>query len=69
MDRQDMIRRFSQKNGSLFINRKEIAECMGFKDSHLVGWIISGLERTKEGKRYYIPDVVGRIMSETEVKG
>ena len=68
MDRQDMIRRFKQETGSYFINRKQLTTLMGRNNPHQVDWILSGLERTKDGKLYYIPDVVSRIIANTEVK-
>ena len=68
MDKQDMIRRFTQKSGSYFMNRTELAECMGRTNPHQVDWILSGLERTANGKLYYIPDIVQRIKEGAEVK-
>lgn len=69
MERQDMIRRFRQEmNGSYFINRKELANLMGRRNPHQVDWILSGLERVSDGKLYYIPDVVGKILGGTEVR-
>lgn len=50
------------------MNRTELAECMGRSNPHQVDWILSGLERTANGKLYYIPDIVQRIKEGVEIK-
>ena len=74
MDKQDMIRRMSgfvrdtmKESGETvfgapqFVTRKQVATFMGKKDPHQIDWALSGLERTADGKMYYIPDVVDAI--------
>jgi hypothetical protein len=68
MEAKEMAKRLSQATGSLFVTRKELAVAMGRTDSHQVDWILSGLERTKVGKLYYVGDIAEKITSETEVK-
>lgn len=68
MEKQDIVKRLQQITGSLFINRSELAKALGRKDPHQVDWILSGLERIKMGKLYYIPDVVERILREVETR-
>jgi hypothetical protein len=80
MDRQDMIRKMSgfvketmNKGGETvfgapqFIIRGQLAAFMGKKDPHKIDWILSGLERTVDGKMYYIPDVVDAIRRGSEI--
>ena len=80
MDRQDMIRKMSgfvketmNKGGETvfgapqFIIRGQLAAFMGKKDPHKIDWILSGLERTVDGKMYYIPDVVDAISRGSEI--
>ena len=74
MDKQDMIRRMSgfvrdtmKESGETvfgapqFVTRKQVASFMGKKDPHQIDWALAGLERTVDGKMYYIPDVVDAI--------
>lgn len=68
MNKQDMIKRFRQEAGSLFVTRGQLACIMGYRDPHSVEPLLVGLERVTKGKLYYIPDVVERIKEGSEFR-
>lgn len=60
MLKTDVERALRTHIGGEFVNRKEIAETLGYKDPHAVDRFIRGLPRI--GNRYYIGDVAERII-------
>lgn len=50
--------------GAEFISQKEIGKFLGIRDPHRTREIVRGVSRV--GKRYYVPEVAGRIMQEME---
>ena len=65
MLKQDLIAALRKASeGAEFISQKELAQVLGFKDPHRIREIVQGVSRV--GKRYYLPEVAGRIMQEIE---
>ena len=65
MLKQDLITaRRKASGGAEFISQKELAQVLVFKDPHRIREIVQDV--TRVGKRYYLPEVAGRIMQEVE---
>ena len=65
MLKQDLIVALRKASGGAeFISQKELAQVLGFKDPHSIRELVQGVIRV--GKRYYLPEVAGRIMQEVE---
>ena len=65
MLKQDLIAALRKASGGAeFISQKELAQVLGFKDPHRIRELVHGVSRV--GKRYYLPEVAGRIMQEVE---
>ena len=60
MNRSEMIKEMRITAGdAAFINRRDIAKYLGYKDPHSIDKLLTGLERI--GSMYFIPDVVDSI--------
>jgi glutamine phosphoribosylpyrophosphate amidotransferase len=65
MLKQDLIAALRKASGGAeFISQKELMTVLGFKDPHRIRELVTGVSRI--GKRYYLPEVAGRIMQEVE---
>lgn len=63
MLKSDLIMALRKASGGAeFISQKELAQVLGFKDPHRIRELVTGVSRI--GKRYYLPEVAGRIMQE-----
>ncbi len=63
MLKQDLIAALRKASGGAeFISQKELAQVLGFKDPHRIREIVQSVSRV--GKRYYLPEVAGKIMQE-----
>jgi len=59
--KQEMIAEMKKStDGASFIDRKQLAKHMGFKDAHSVDIYLAPLRKTKN--KYFIPEVVEQIM-------
>lgn len=65
MLKTDIERALRNQTSGDFVNRKEVAMALGYKDPHSVDKYLKGLVRV--GNRYLIRDVAERVMEETYV--
>lgn len=65
MIRADIERALRNQTSGDFLNRREVAMALGYKDPHSVDKYLKGLGRI--GNRYLIRDVAERVMEETNV--
>ncbi len=64
MTKQELIRAMvSSGDGSYFITKSDLARFFGVSHSRYIEKYVEGLDRIG-GKRYFIPDVAGRIIGE-----
>ena len=64
MIKQELIRSMIRSgDGSYFITASELVRYMGVSHPRYIKKYVTGLDRVG-GKRYYIPDVAGRILGE-----
>lgn len=64
MTKQELIRAMvSSGDGSYFITASELVRFLGLSHPRYITRYVEGLDRVG-GKRYFIPDVAGRIIGE-----
>ncbi len=68
MKKSDVIKMLQKRTGSDFITRKQVCDAIGYRDPASVDPIIAGLDRLN-GKYYFIPDVVDRMLQRVSVGG
>lgn len=60
----ELVRALEKYSGGFFIERKQLAEFMGYSDPHSVDKYLFGLKRN--GRRYFIKDVANQICELSE---